>query len=239
MVRFTERAIDGWQDGQTRDTHADMFRLTLDIVAQTLFSVDIAEVAREIEWALEVLTARFRGVANLIPIGLPTPGNYRTRRAIERLDEIVYGVIRDRRQTGKDTGDLLSMLLAATSDESHGGMDDKCLVAYVKETFEKDPSYDPFKAGGAARTLHESTVLAHVESACTEAKTSGDDGKRGSCKALCNEVATFRTKYPNFYVGDDVNPPATELRSLCATLDVLVPKGGVKASPASRAKVTE
>mgnify|MGYP002146512280 CR=1 FL=1 len=51
--------------------------------------------------------------------------NFKAKRAIAELDEIVYGIIRERRKSGADTGDLLSMLLAATSDEDgDGGMDD-------------------------------------------------------------------------------------------------------------------
>jgi cytochrome P450 len=58
-----------------------------------------------------------------LPLSWPTPGNLRTRRAIERLDRIVYRIIRERRESGKDTGDVLSMLLLAR-DEDGSGMSD-------------------------------------------------------------------------------------------------------------------
>ena len=38
--------------------------------------------------------------------------NLRIRRAIARLDAIVYRIIRERRAAGGDRGDVLSMLLA-------------------------------------------------------------------------------------------------------------------------------
>jgi cytochrome P450 len=122
MVRFTERSIAEWSDGARRDVHKDMMRLTLDIVAKTLFGVEIAEVARKIEWSLEILMDRFSGAGVLIPIGLPTPGNFKTKKAIQELDAVVYGIIRERRESG-DKGDLISMLIAATSDDD-GAMDD-------------------------------------------------------------------------------------------------------------------
>ncbi len=142
MVRFTERAIAKWNDGEARDTHKDMMELTLDIVAQTLFGVEIGEVSRKIAWSIEVLMERFAGFHMFTPLALPTPANFRMKKAIAQLDEIVYGIIRERRKTG-DTGDLLSMLLAATSDED-GAMTDKQL---------RDESITLMLAG------HETTAL--------------------------------------------------------------------------------
>jgi cytochrome P450 len=122
MVRYTERAVDAWSDGGVRDIHRDMMALTLDVVAKTLFDVEIAEVARKIEQSLDVLMQRFSGAGVLIPPSLPTLGNVRAKRAMRTLDDIVYGIIRERRRGG-DSGDLLSMLIAATTDDE-GAMDD-------------------------------------------------------------------------------------------------------------------
>jgi cytochrome P450 len=123
MVRFADRAISKWQDGQVRDIHKDMMRLTLDVVAKTLFGVEIGDTSRKLEAALQVLLHRFSGIGAVIPIVLPTPGNIRARKAIAQLDEITYGIIRERRRTG-DNGDLISMLIAATSEEDDSKMDD-------------------------------------------------------------------------------------------------------------------
>ena len=46
MVDYTGRMLAQWQDGERRDLHAEMIRLTLQIVAQTLFSSDVAADAR-------------------------------------------------------------------------------------------------------------------------------------------------------------------------------------------------
>lgn len=122
MVDFTERAIAAWQDGETRDIHKEMMRLTLDIVAKTLFGVELEAVAREIEGSLEVFMSHFSGAGFMIPIAVPTPGNRRLKRALATLDAITYRIIRERRQSG-DTGDLISMLIAATSEDA-GAMTD-------------------------------------------------------------------------------------------------------------------
>ena len=42
MVEYTERMLSNWHDGESRDIHQDMMRLTLEIVAMALFSVEIA-----------------------------------------------------------------------------------------------------------------------------------------------------------------------------------------------------
>ena len=48
-----------------------------------------------------------------IPDGIPTPGNVRYRRALRRIDGLVARIITERRRSGEDRGDLLSMLLLA------------------------------------------------------------------------------------------------------------------------------
>jgi cytochrome P450 len=52
---------------------------------------------------------------------LPLPGNRRYREARDVLDSIIYRIINERRRSGQDTGDLLSMLLTAQDDEGDGG----------------------------------------------------------------------------------------------------------------------
>ena len=75
---------------------------------------------------------------------LPTPSTLRHRRAIRGLDRIVYRIIRQRRASGLDPGDLLTRLLAA-QDEGGGGMTDRQL---------RDEMVTIFLAG------HETTALA-------------------------------------------------------------------------------
>jgi cytochrome P450 len=56
-----------------------------------------------------------RSLNSLVPLppSLPTPRNLRNRRVTARLNTIVYRLIRERRASGEDRGDVLSMLLAA------------------------------------------------------------------------------------------------------------------------------
>ena len=45
MVDFTQRMISNWREGEIRDIHRDMMRLTLEIVVRTLFNADVSKDA--------------------------------------------------------------------------------------------------------------------------------------------------------------------------------------------------
>ncbi|WP_435011204.1 cytochrome P450 [Tundrisphaera lichenicola] len=124
MVEYADRMLRGWLDGQRRDVQADMMRLTLEIIAKCLFDADVsadsADASAAMETVLRCFTAR---VDRLLPVPdfLPTPINLRLRRAMKRLDGIIYQVISDRRSMKEDRGDLLSMLLEANDPVEEGG----------------------------------------------------------------------------------------------------------------------
>jgi cytochrome P450 len=56
-----------------------------------------------------------------LPDWLPLPEKRRKRWAMQRLNETVRRFIRERRESGQDKGDLLSMLLLAVDVEGDGG----------------------------------------------------------------------------------------------------------------------
>ena len=61
------------------------------------------------------------------PSWIPTPSNLRFRRAMRRLDRIIYAIIAERRASGEDRGDLLSMLLHAQDEDDGRRMTDRQL----------------------------------------------------------------------------------------------------------------
>ncbi len=127
MVAYTERLLQDWQDGEFRDVHREMMRLTLEIVAKTLLDADIAREAEGVGDALGRIMDYFSDQGSgsflrLLPESVPTPANLRYRRAVGQLDGLIYSIIEERRRSGEDTGDLLSMLLHA-EDEDGNRMD--------------------------------------------------------------------------------------------------------------------
>ena len=126
-LRCRERLVDG---GEV-DIHAEMMSLTLGVAAQTLFDADVHTEAPEIAESLGIIIGFFPRFA--LPFAsvlqkLPLPGNARFDRAVALLDRIVYRIIAERRASGEDRGDLLSMLLVADDVEGDGtGMTDRQL----------------------------------------------------------------------------------------------------------------
>ena len=136
MTSYTARMLERWTPGEVRDIHHDMMELTLEIVARTLFNTSVTEEARRVGDALEVALERFVDRLSLTRYldRLPLPKNIRFNRARRTLDTIIYGVIEERRRSGEDTGDLLSMLLQA-QDEDGSGMSDLQLRDEVMTLF--------------------------------------------------------------------------------------------------------
>ena len=116
MTRATQCMLDGWKCGESRNVHADMMALTLEIVAQCLFGAEVAGLADRVGHAMEVVTDRFMtdaGHALVFPFDLPAFLAPARSKAIRDLNEIINGIIRQRRSSQHARGDLLDALLKA------------------------------------------------------------------------------------------------------------------------------
>lgn len=141
MKSHTLALGETWRDGQTVDVVEEMMRLTLGIVCRTLFDVEVPGQAEAI--GHDILTAQTYAMRQIrVPFPLPQG---KARAALARLDERIYGIIRERRGSGADRGDLLSMLLLARDEETGLQLDDKAV---------RDEAMTLFLAG------HETTALA-------------------------------------------------------------------------------
>lgn len=120
MVGYTNRLTANWQPGEARDMHREMMRLTLEIVVRCLFSADVSNDVDHVGDTLKELVKPFAAQATLkwiLDNRLPTPTHLRFNKFVKRIDDVVYRIIAERRASGKDEGDLLSMLLAARDDD--------------------------------------------------------------------------------------------------------------------------
>lgn len=126
MIHYAVRTRDAWRDGATMDMTQEMMRLTLAIVAKTLFSANVDDeantVGKSLHDLLEGYPLMFLPLATLLVRLVPTPANRRLLRARKNLDEIIYGIIRQRQASGETGTDLLGMLLASRDEEGGGGM---------------------------------------------------------------------------------------------------------------------
>jgi cytochrome P450 len=128
-VELTRRRLDRWTAGVAINLDREMSELALEIAGETLFGVDLREQAAWLGETAEVLRETFiREFLAPIPLPdwLPLPSKRRMRRAIRDLDAFITGIIRDRRASREDRGDLLSMLLLAVDEQGDGtGMTDR------------------------------------------------------------------------------------------------------------------
>ncbi len=113
-----------WHDNQTVDVAQEMMHLTLAIVGKTLFDTDTEGEADEVREALSATMVSFTRL--MLPFAelldrLPLPSTRRFLRARAQLDAIIYRMIDDRRKSGADRGDLLSMLIMSQDEEGDGG----------------------------------------------------------------------------------------------------------------------
>lgn len=133
ITSATENMLDRWQasarEQQPFEVGEEMMRLTLCIIGQALFSIDLSDEAN-------IVGQDFSAIRKLLqsfifrpfpPLGVPTPRNRRLNAAIHSLDGVVHSIINERRQHNTDTGDLLSMLMLARDEETGEGMSDRQL----------------------------------------------------------------------------------------------------------------
>ena len=127
MVEHAVRTADRWQEGMRVDISQEMTRLTLGIVAKTLFDADVGDKADEIGEAMTVMLEMFHLLmspfAELLE-KLPLPMVRRYEKMRFRLDSTIYRIINERRKAGVDHQDLLSMLLLAQDEDTGGKMTD-------------------------------------------------------------------------------------------------------------------
>ncbi len=142
MVRAGEEAVARLSDaaslGVPVDLSAEMMRVTLRIVAETLLGADMRSEAHAVGEALGTALeiTRLRTMDPLgIPLWVPTLRNRRFLAARAILDGIVHRTIEARRRSGQTRSDLLGMLMDARDEETGEGMNNAQLRDEVMTIF--------------------------------------------------------------------------------------------------------
>ncbi|HXV41640.1 MAG TPA: cytochrome P450 [Anaerolineae bacterium] len=131
MTEVTVAMLERWraaaEQGEPLDILAEMMNLTLTVIVKTMFGGNVDE---EVEAAANALGI---GQEYLYQQGWDytgeqgTAGEEQFRQAIDTLDRMVYRLINERRRSGQDGHDLLSMLLQARDEETGEGMSEQQL----------------------------------------------------------------------------------------------------------------
>jgi cytochrome P450 len=123
MVHESERMAQAWErlpDSSVIDVEEAMTALTLEIIAKTFFDADLTAETHNLRKAVAILSEtalREFGEVIHLPDWAPLPKIRAKKWAIHYLDSTIRRFISDRRKTGEDRGDLLSMLLEAVDSE--------------------------------------------------------------------------------------------------------------------------
>jgi cytochrome P450 len=130
MVDHAQRMIDSFEDGALVEIPEEMARLTLAIVVQTLFGADVTGDSKEVGGlmvaVLDAANDRLNSIVRF-PSWVPTRRNREEQRALRRIDTLLNRFIEEHRTSRRAPADLLSVLLAATDEESGIGMSDRQL----------------------------------------------------------------------------------------------------------------
>lgn len=130
MTECALRTREYWQEGMTLDIAEEMLYLSLAIIGKTLFGADLEADAKGtsealaafMEWSTRPVVPFFSKLLEKLPL----PSSRRRKKAIDQVDTVIYRIINERRASGMEKDDLLSLLLRARDEEGDGrGMTDK------------------------------------------------------------------------------------------------------------------
>ncbi|MCX4784782.1 cytochrome P450 [Streptomyces sp. NBC_01221] len=117
----TTAAVDTWAPGRQLDVREAMVKLSLDMLAKTIFSGSLDEVTfRRLREDLSVV---MNGVGARVMLPdwverLPLPFNRRFTTARDAVRATISQAVAELQDSGQDTGDMLSLLLRATDEET-------------------------------------------------------------------------------------------------------------------------
>jgi cytochrome P450 len=138
MATISEGFASRLEDGQVLDIHDAMNRVTMEIVAKTLFDSDVAHEGGAIGRALELVMEFYANSPEAmfrVPGWVPTPRLRRFAEGKAVIDRVIGGIIEERRASGVDHGDLLSAMLEARESDgermTETQLRDECVTLFV------------------------------------------------------------------------------------------------------------
>ena len=121
MVRFGELLLSDWRDGETRDIHADMTQVTMWVIAETMFGMDIKstpELAMAGKLGQEITVA---DITLPLPQWLMGERNRKADEVNDIMSALVAKLMDERRRNPEyeNRKDLLTLLMQTRDDENN------------------------------------------------------------------------------------------------------------------------
>ena len=143
MVECIEDMLKDWEayaeSGEVVDIAQEMMRLTLNVVTRSLFSSTMSQEEFDLFSRLfpQMLKETNRRIINPFPFlnKIPVQTSMDYEKNLEKIDAILFRMIREREESGKEYDDLLGMLMAARDEDSGQGMSEKQLRDEVMTIF--------------------------------------------------------------------------------------------------------
>ena len=183
VVDSTIQLLQKWKakEGSEINLTHDMAWLTIDIVCKTLFTSNVTDAQIKMVWRnlnfMNALGSKMAMNPMHIPFKYPLPSYLKGRKYIAELDEMIYGIISNRKKEKNPPHDLLQLLIEAKYDDGSTMTDEQI----------RDEVMTVFLAG------HETTVNALSWTWYLLMKNPE------SAQKLNEESNQFETKNPGFY----------------------------------------
>jgi cytochrome P450 len=121
MVRFGDLLLSRWQDGESRDIHADMTQVTIWVIAETMFGMDVKHTP---ELALAGKLGQEVTVADItlpLPKWLMRGRDRKADQVNEIMSALVARLMNERRTSSQKEArkDLLTLLMQTTDYENN------------------------------------------------------------------------------------------------------------------------
>jgi len=114
IVQYEQRLTGRWKEGSIVDIHSEMTKLTMAIITKCLFDKDVESESENLSEDLSTTIEYFNRLSSPLAKVLGVlPTNKKYVKATERVDLFVKDLIKERRKSQEDRGDLMSMLLQA------------------------------------------------------------------------------------------------------------------------------
>ena len=139
MTEMSTRKSRQWRDGAVVDMEQEMRELTLWIVAKALFDIETSDIVRRVGESFAESDAyiylRLTQPVFLRRLlhNLPLPSTRRFKAARAYVDELIYGLIEERRRSGAEGEDLLCLLMQARYEDAESGEDGRMSDELVRD----------------------------------------------------------------------------------------------------------